>query len=76
MDKKNILIVYAHHEPKSMNSALLNTAIEAFREGGHAVKVSDLYRMSFNHITCDLTGFGASSQKINSQKIFANMAFK
>lgn len=44
----NILIVYAHPEPKSMNGAMFNTAITALSNAGHQVKTSDLYAMEFN----------------------------
>lgn len=44
----NILIVYAHPEPKSMNGAMFNTAIETLRSAGHQVKTSDLYDMEFD----------------------------
>ncbi len=39
----NVLIVHAHPEPKSFNSALTRTAVKALREQGHTVEVSDLY---------------------------------
>ncbi|QBR01586.1 NAD(P)H-dependent oxidoreductase [Paraburkholderia pallida] len=45
-----VLIVHAHPEPKSFSSALKDTAIEVFREGGHDVQVSDLYAMGFNPV--------------------------
>jgi NAD(P)H dehydrogenase (quinone) len=45
---KNVLIVYAHPEYKSMNGALFNRAKNTLIEQGHQVQVSDLYRMAFN----------------------------
>jgi putative NADPH-quinone reductase len=54
----NILIVYAHPEPKSMNGAMFNTAIETFRSAGHQVKTSDLYDMAFNAAS-DRTNFSS-----------------
>ncbi|XP_045205130.1 ribosyldihydronicotinamide dehydrogenase [quinone]-like isoform X2 [Mercenaria mercenaria] len=47
-DKKNVLIVYAHQEPKSFNGALKDTAVEVLRGQGHKVTVSDLYEMRFD----------------------------
>lgn len=43
-----ILIVYAHHEPKSFSSALLQRSIATLGTHGHEVQVSDLYAMNFN----------------------------
>lgn len=52
----NVLIVYAHEEPRSFNAALKNTAIRVFEELGHTVVVSDLYRMGFKAVG-DATDF-------------------
>ena len=46
----NVLIVYAHEEPRSFNGAMKNTAIKTFEEMGHQVVVSDLYRMGFKAV--------------------------
>lgn len=46
----NVLIVYAHPEPRSFNAALRGTAVRVLREHGHAVEVSDLYAMDFNPV--------------------------
>jgi NAD(P)H dehydrogenase (quinone) len=43
----NVLIVFAHPEPKSLNGALKHVAIQTLKENGHHVKVSDLYGMGF-----------------------------
>lgn len=43
----NILIVYAHPEPKSFNGAMKDLAVSALTKQGHQVKVSDLYEMKF-----------------------------
>lgn len=47
----NILIVYAHHEQKSMNGTLFRTAVETLRMLGHMVQTSDLYAMQFDPIS-------------------------
>lgn len=44
---KNVLIVFAHPEPKSLNGSLKDVAIERLRANGHHVVVSDLYAMKF-----------------------------
>lgn len=43
----NVLIVYAHPEKRSFNSALKDVTISTLTEQGHTVVVSDLYEMSF-----------------------------
>src|SRR5690348_10361819 len=47
----NVLIVHAHHEPKSFCSALSRQAAQTLRNLGHAVTVSDLYAMNFNPVS-------------------------
>jgi NAD(P)H dehydrogenase (quinone) len=46
----NVLYVYAHQEPKSFNSSMKDTALEAFEKRGDSVKVSDLYAMNFDPV--------------------------
>jgi NAD(P)H dehydrogenase (quinone) len=46
----NVLIVYAHPEPKSFNGAMKDAAVETLRGAGHEVVVSDLYAMKFKAI--------------------------
>lgn len=46
----NILIVHAHPEPRSFNSALKDCALNTFTGQGHSVQVSDLYAMGFKAI--------------------------
>lgn len=43
----NVLLVYAHPEPKSLNGSLKNFALRHLEEAGHAVQVSDLYAMQW-----------------------------
>ncbi|PIP67909.1 MAG: NADPH dehydrogenase [Candidatus Omnitrophica bacterium CG22_combo_CG10-13_8_21_14_all_43_16] len=42
-----VLIVYAHPEPRSFNSAMKELAISLLKGQGHEVKISDLYEMNF-----------------------------
>jgi NAD(P)H dehydrogenase (quinone) len=46
----NVLIVYAHPEPKSFNGALRDLAVSRLRTQGHRVQVSNPYEMDFNPI--------------------------
>jgi NAD(P)H dehydrogenase (quinone) len=46
----NVLIVYAHPEPLSLNGALKDVALDALTSAGHRVAVSDLYAMRFNPV--------------------------
>lgn len=47
----NVLIVYAHPEPQSMNGAMFKAAIEALQAAGHAVQTTDLYGTQFNPVS-------------------------
>lgn len=47
----NVLIVYAHPEPRSFNGALLAQARQSFARIGAQVQVSDLYAMRFDPVT-------------------------
>lgn len=46
----NVLIVYAHPEPRSFSRALLDRAVQVLHEEGHEVVVSDVYAMGFNPV--------------------------
>jgi NAD(P)H dehydrogenase (quinone) len=46
----NVLIVYAHPEPKSFNGAMKDVAVETLGSQGHHVVVSDLYAMRFQAV--------------------------
>ena len=63
----NILIVYAHPEPRSFNGALRDVAVEALRAAGHAVVVSDLYAMAFGAVAgvADFLGERADSEVLS-----------
>jgi NAD(P)H dehydrogenase (quinone) len=43
----NVLLVYAHPEPKSLNGALRDFAVKRLEDAGHTVQVSDLYAMQW-----------------------------
>lgn len=42
---KNVLIIYAHPEHRSLNGSLHDFTVRHLREAGHQVEVSDLYAM-------------------------------
>ena len=46
-----VLIVHAHHEPTSFNSAMTREAVAALTEAGHEVVVSDLHAMKFDPVS-------------------------
>lgn len=46
----NVLIVHAHPEAKSFNTALMALAQDHFSQAGHEVVVSDLYAMNWNPV--------------------------
>ena len=46
----NVLIVYAHPEPRSFNGAMRDLAVETLNGAGHRVVVSDLYALGFNPV--------------------------
>jgi len=50
MRNKNILIVYAHPEPKSLNGSLKEFTVEVLEKIGHCVEVSDLYAMQWKAV--------------------------
>ena len=45
--RKKILVVSAHPEPRSLNATLTSFAVEHLRAAGHEVRVSDLYAMKW-----------------------------
>ncbi|MEJ2802335.1 NAD(P)H-dependent oxidoreductase [Comamonadaceae bacterium PP-2] len=46
----NVLIVYAHPEPRSLNGSLKDFAVQRLENAGHAVQVSDLYAMQWKAV--------------------------
>ncbi|TWB16895.1 NAD(P)H dehydrogenase (quinone) [Nitrospirillum amazonense] len=43
----NILLVFAHPDPRSLNGALRDVAVAALQAQGHTVQVSDLYALGW-----------------------------
>lgn len=46
----NVLVVYAHHEPKSLVASLKNVGISVLQSLGHEVQESDLYANGFTPV--------------------------
>src|SRR5437879_6166885 len=46
-----VLIIHAHHEPKSFSTALFRQAVQTFESVGHEVVTSDLYAQRFDPIS-------------------------
>ncbi|NXV69507.1 NQO2 dehydrogenase, partial [Molothrus ater] len=65
---KNVLIVYAHQEPKSFNGSLLKIAVEELTKQGCSVTVSDLYAMQFEPRATRNDIVGEPSQNIPLSK--------
>ena len=71
----NVLIVYAHPEPQSLNGSLRNFSVQRLEAAGHAVQVSDLYAMQWK-ATLDANDSTAQSgdrfnPSLDSQQAFA-----
>ncbi|HYG45520.1 MAG TPA: NAD(P)H-dependent oxidoreductase [Bordetella sp.] len=43
----NVLLVYAHPEPRSLNGSLKRYSVQRLERNGHTVQVSDLYAMDW-----------------------------
>jgi len=54
----NVLIIHAHPEPHSFNSAMKSAAVATLEAEGSAVRVSDLYAQGFNPVA-SAADFGA-----------------
>ncbi|MBF6440092.1 NAD(P)H-dependent oxidoreductase [Nocardia cyriacigeorgica] len=54
------LIVHAHPEPNSLNSALKDLAVDTLETAGHEVRVSDLYAMNWK-ATVDAADYGPAA---------------
>lgn len=50
MSSKNVLIIHAHPERKSLNGSLTGVAIAELEKQGHRVQVSDLYAMGWKAV--------------------------
>ena len=73
----NILIVYAHPEPRSLNGALHDFTVKRLQDAGHAVQVSDLYAMHWKAVldaadNLDHVAGAHFDAVLDSQHAFAN----
>lgn len=60
----NVLIVYAHPEPRSFNGALKDLASETLAAQGHKVQVSDLYALEWK---APLDGADITTPRVNAE---------
>jgi len=58
----NVLVVYAHPNPKSFNHAVLESFTKGLKDGGHSFDVVDLYAEKFNP-SIQLEDFGQFTGK-------------
>lgn len=63
--KKNFLVVIAHPNPNSFNSAIKEKTINSIIESGHNVEVSDLYKMNWSAVA----GKNDFKQPLNASEI-------
>ncbi|HSX63501.1 MAG TPA: NAD(P)H-dependent oxidoreductase [Pseudoxanthomonas sp.] len=73
----NILVVYAHPEPRSLNGSLKDFAVRRLQDNGHAVLVTDLYAMDWKAVldADDCTDWQQGTRfdpSLASQHAFAN----
>ena len=67
----NTLIVYAHPNPHSFNTALRDSAIDTLNRAGHSVLLSDLYAMGFDPVMSlaelkgDLSAIQSEMEKVS-----------
>ncbi|CAI2446412.1 NAD(P)H-dependent oxidoreductase [Serratia liquefaciens] len=71
----NVLIVYAHPEPQSLNGSLKDFSVQRLEAAGHEVQVSDLYAMQWK-ATLDANDSTAQpgdrfNPSLDSQQAFA-----
>ncbi|MFD8462818.1 NAD(P)H-dependent oxidoreductase [Streptomyces antimycoticus] len=69
------LIVYAHPEPRSLNSSLKDHAVSTLETAGHEVRVSDLYAMSWKAVV-DAADFGPNASNPLNVAHDSGRAFK
>ncbi|MGE4261072.1 NAD(P)H-dependent oxidoreductase [Shewanella sp.] len=71
----NILLVYAHPEPQSLNGALRDFAVSHLQQVGQQVQVSDLYAMNWK-ATLDSRDFPARQPGRFDASLDSAVAFK
>lgn len=66
----NVLLVYAHPEPRSLNGSLRDFTVSRLEGAGHEVQVSDLYAMRWK-ASVDAADFGHEAQ---GERLFVSTA--
>lgn len=73
----NVLLVYAHPEPRSLNGSLKDFSIKRLQDNGHEVQVSDLYAMRWKPLldaddNTDRLAGERFDPSLDSKRAFAN----
>lgn len=68
----NVLIIYAHPEPKSLNGSLKDFTVRHLERAGHTVQVSDLYAMNWK---ASLDAHD-TSERHSGERFFASLESK
>ncbi|MCC8394700.1 NAD(P)H-dependent oxidoreductase [Paraburkholderia sp. MMS20-SJTR3] len=68
----NVLIVYAHPEPKSLNGSLKDFTVRHLERAGHTVQVSDLYAMNWK-ASLDAND---SRERLNGERFYPSQESK
>jgi len=72
----NVLIVYAHPEPKSLNGSLKDFAVQHLRQAGHSVEVSDLYAMNWKTVVDANDSLDGQAEDRYDPALDSSLAFK
>lgn len=73
----NVLLVYAHPEPQSLNGSLKDFSVKRLEDAGHVVQVSDLYAMKWKasldaHDSMDRQADARFDPALDSKHAFEN----
>src|SRR5262245_47615008 len=72
----NVLVVFAHPEPRSFNGALKDTAVQTLTRQGHTVEVSDLYRLGWRTALDEQDFPGHHSHEFLDVSVEQELAFR
>ena len=62
------LVVHCHPDPESFTAAVRDRAIEALRERGHEVRLTDLYAMRFDPVLSKREERAATSSRAPTRR--------
>jgi NAD(P)H dehydrogenase (quinone) len=72
----NVLLVYAHPEPKSLNGSLKDFAVRRLEANGHTVQVSDLYAMHWKAVLDENDSLDGKAGERFEPSLDSKLAFK